>query len=106
MEDAIADPEGAVKISVAAIDAAGNQNYLTEQGELYRWKAELKVVQESTPAGEPIGLIDPAVFDNEYAAYMEAGVWPDGAPADGKAYDEALARGLYDADGKVIWPAG
>ena len=106
MENAIADPEGAVKIAVAAIDSAGNQNYLTEQGELYRWKAELKVVQASTPAGEPIGLIDPAVFDKEYAAYVAAGVWPKGAPKDNKSYDESLARGLYGADGKVIWPTG
>ena len=106
MEDAIGDPEGAVKIAVAAIDSAGNQNYLTEQGELYRWKAELKVVQASTPAGEPIGLIDPAAFDKEYAAYVAAGVWPKGAPKDNKSYDESLARGLYGADGKVTWPTG
>lgn len=105
MEDAIADPAGAVAILVKAIDAAGNQNYLTEQGELFRWKAELAVVQESTPTGEPVGLIDPAVFDNEYAAYVAAGGWPDGAPTDAKYYDAALAKSLYGADGKVIWPA-
>jgi hypothetical protein len=32
-------------------------------------------------------------------------VWPDGAPVDGKDYDETIARSLYGADGKVIWPA-
>ncbi|MCU1366001.1 MAG: hypothetical protein JWN39_1640 [Ilumatobacteraceae bacterium] len=106
MEDAIADPAGAVKISVAAIDAAGNQNYLTAAGELFRWNAELKVVQASTPSGEPVGLIDPAVFDAEYKAYVAAGVWPKGAPVNGNDYDESVAKGLYDASGKVIWPAG
>ncbi|MEO6125785.1 MAG: ABC transporter substrate-binding protein [Ilumatobacteraceae bacterium] len=104
MEDTIADPDGAVAASVAAIDAAGNQNYLTEAGERYRLGEELQLVQDGTPSGEPIGLIDPAVFDAEYAAYVDAGVWPDGAPKDGKYYDTKLAAGLYGTDGKVTWP--
>ena len=58
-----------------------------------------------TPEGEPVGLIDPALFAAEYAAYVDAGVWPDGAPEDTMPFDAALAAGLYDADGKVIWPA-
>jgi hypothetical protein len=32
-------------------------------------------------------------------------VWPKGAPENGNDYDEALAKSLYGADGKVIWPA-
>ena len=31
------------------------------------------------------------MFDAEYAAYVEAGVWPDGAPDDGEYYDAELA---------------
>lgn len=106
MEDAIADPEGAVKIALKLIDAAGNANYLTQEGETYRLTQEIGVVKASTPAGEPVGLIDPAVFDNEYKTYVDAGVWPKGAPTDGKYYDAALAKSLYGKDGKVIWPAG
>jgi ABC-type nitrate/sulfonate/bicarbonate transport system substrate-binding protein len=105
MEDTIADPAGAVTTSVAAIDAAGNQNYLTEAGETYRLSRELALVADGTPAGDPVGLIDPALFDDEYAAYGKAGVWPDGAPVNGDYYDEGLARSLYGPDGKVIWPA-
>ena len=41
MEDAIADPAAAVALSVEQIDAAGNQNFLTEEGETYRWQQEL-----------------------------------------------------------------
>ena len=78
MEDAIADPEAAVDMSVDMIDAAGNTNFLTKEGELFRWQAELAEVQKGTPEGEPVGLIDPAVFAAEYAAYVAAGVWPDG----------------------------
>lgn len=105
MEDAIADPEAAVDMSVTMIDAAGNQNFLTKEGELFRWEAELAEVLKSTPEGEPVGLIDPARFAAEYAAYVDAGVWPDGAPEDTMPFDAAIAAALYDADGKVIWPA-
>ena len=104
MEDTIADPAAAVAASVTAIDAAGNQNFLTEAGESYRLGEELQLVLDGTPSGTPVGLIDPAVFDAEYAAYVEAGVWPDDVPEDGKYYDTELAAGLYGDDGKVVWP--
>jgi ABC-type nitrate/sulfonate/bicarbonate transport system substrate-binding protein len=104
MEDAIADPEGAVKLSVAQIDAAGNQNFLTEEGETYRWTQELGVVLASTPQGQPVGLIDPGLFRAEYDAYVEAGVWPDGAPEYTESFDPAPAAAAYGPDGQVIWP--
>jgi hypothetical protein len=88
------------------INAAGNQYYLTEAGETFRWNAEIKVLKASTPTGEPVGLIDPDILTNEYSTYVAAGVWPKGAPTDGKDYLPEVARGVYDASGKVIWPAG
>jgi ABC-type nitrate/sulfonate/bicarbonate transport system substrate-binding protein len=105
MADAIADPNAAVADSVKLIDAAGNSNFLTVEGETFRWNQEIVVVKASTPAGEPIGIIDPKVFDAEYAAYVKAGVWPKGAPTDGHDYDADLAKSLYDSSGTVIWPA-
>ena len=104
MEDAIADPEAAVAASIEQIDAAGNQSFLTFDGELFRWNAELAEIQASTPEGENIGVIDPAVFEEEYTSYVEAGVWPDGAPDDTKPYDETIAAGVYGDDGAVAWP--
>ncbi|MEO5723455.1 MAG: ABC transporter substrate-binding protein [Ilumatobacteraceae bacterium] len=105
MEDAIADPAAAVATAVAKIDAAGNQAFLTAEGETFRWAQERKVIAASTPAGMPVGVIDPAGLTAEYNAYKEAGVWPKGAPDDYHAYDADLAKSLYDANGKVIWPA-
>jgi NitT/TauT family transport system substrate-binding protein len=104
MEDAIADPAGAVALSVAQIDAGGNQNFLTEEGETYRWTQEMQAVLDSTPAGEPVGLIDGDVFKAEYDAYVSAGVWPDGAPEYTESYSDSPAKAAYGADGKVIWP--
>ena len=71
---------GAVAISVALVNANGNANLLTLVGETYRWTQEFKVVTASTPKGEPVGLIDPGLLSTEYKAYVEAGVWPKGAP--------------------------
>jgi len=102
MEDAIADPAGAVAIAIKQIDAAGNAYYLTEAGETYRWQQESAEVLKGNPDGN-VGSIDPAVFENEIAAYTEAGVFAEAPSTDG-TYDADLAASLYDADGKVIWP--
>lgn len=103
MEDAIADIPGAVEIAVQQIEGAGNQAFLTLEGETYRWEQESKAVLDSTPAGEPVGLIDPDLLRAEYDAYVEAGVWPEGAPDYGEYFDTEVASAAYDADGKVIW---
>lgn len=99
MEDAVADPAGAVKNSVAKINAAGNQNFLTEAGETFRWKQELAEVVKGL-GGKPIGVIVPAVFDNEIASYTAAGVIKVPDP---KAYDDKIAASVYGADGKVTF---
>lgn len=103
MEDAATDPVAAVKLSMSAIDAAGNQAFLTEAGETFRWTQELAEVMKGTPNG-PLGLIDPAVFEAEVAAYTDAGIFVAAPSMDG-TYDAELAASLFGDDGKVIWPA-
>jgi len=104
--DAVADPAGAVALAIKRINAAGNQNYLTQEGETYRWQQESAVVQRGTPAGEPVGLVDEAVLKAEVDAYAKIGVFKGAAPATEGTYDATVARGVYDAGGKVIWPTG
>lgn len=104
MADAIADPEAAAQVAFEAIEAAGNQNFLVLEGETFRWQAEMAEVIAGTPEGEPVGLIDPDLFQAEYDAYVEAGVWPDDAPEYGEYFDADLAASLYDDNGEVIWP--
>ena len=99
MEDAAADPKAAVAISVAKINAAGNQAFLTEAGETNRWNAELAEVKIGL-GGQPIGTIIPAVLDAEIAAYTAAGIL---SVPDPKAYDATIVPKLYGADGKVIF---
>jgi len=106
MEDALANPTEAIKIAVDNIDAAGNEMFLTLQGETYRWTNESAMITASTPAGEPVGIIHGDQLDKEYQTYLDAGVWPKDPPKNGKFYDESIAKKLYDADGKVIFPTG
>jgi len=102
-EEAVAHPDEAVATSVKAINAAGNQNFLTEQGEKYRWQQESALVQSSS-GGKPVGIIDAALLKSEIDAYAKAGVFTKGTPSTDGTYDEKLAAELYDSSGKLIWP--
>jgi ABC-type nitrate/sulfonate/bicarbonate transport system substrate-binding protein len=99
MEDAVADPAGAVKISVAQINAAGNQAFLTEAGETFRWNAELAEVKKGL-GGQPIGTVIPEVLMAETTAYTDAGILNVPDP---KSYDASIVPKLYGADGRVIF---
>jgi NitT/TauT family transport system substrate-binding protein len=104
-EDAVADPTSAVAISIKEINAAGNQNFLTTQGETYRWQQESAIVKRGTPAGEPPGLVDGSILQNEVAFYAKANIFPNGAPSTSGTYDEQVARGVFGPGGALIWPA-
>jgi len=103
LADAIADPAAAVAASVALINTAGNQNHLTEEGETFRWQTESKMVVDGTPAGQPLGLVDPVQLKAEVDAYSAAGVFESPVSMDG-TYDADLVKGVYGPDNKVIWP--
>jgi len=103
--DAVRDPAGAVAISIKEIDAAGNQNFLTEAGEAFRWQQESAIVGRGTPADAPVGLIDPTRLQAEVDAYAKAGVFTGGAPSTTGTYDEKVAQGVF-ANGALVWPTG
>jgi ABC-type nitrate/sulfonate/bicarbonate transport system substrate-binding protein len=101
--DAVRDPAGAVAISIKAINAAGNQNFLTEQGEKYRWQQESAIVGRGSPADGTVGLIDPTRFTNEVDSYAKAGVFTNGTPKTDGTYDPSVAAGVY-RNGALVWP--
>ena len=103
MEDAIADPDAASQTAVDLINANGNENFLSPEGEQFRWRTESELVTEFTPEGEPIGLIDPAALQAQLDAYDAIGIFTEKPPIEG-TYDEALIAGVYGDDGKVVWP--
>jgi NitT/TauT family transport system substrate-binding protein len=104
LADAVADPDAAVEACLQLIETAGNQNHLTADGERFRWRTESKLVTSSTPAGQPLGLVDPPALEREVAAYAAVGAMTAPPTLTG-TYDAQLVKGVYDAAGTVIWPA-
>ncbi len=101
MEDAIADPDAAVAASLELIRAGGNKNFLSEEGESFRWQVEKDLVEQAK-GDLPIGVIDPALLQAEVDAYTEAGVF-DTAPSIDGTYSVELAAEAYGPDGKVTF---
>jgi NitT/TauT family transport system substrate-binding protein len=104
-EEAVRDPASAVAVAIKDINAAGNQNFLTAAGETFRWQQESSIAQRGTPAGQPVGLIDPSIFKSEVAAYAKAGIFPDGTPATDGTYNADVAAGVFSGT-TLAWPAG
>ncbi len=103
--DAIADPAGAVALSLKEINAAGNQNYLTAEGENYRWQQESAIVDKGTPPGQVPGLVDPGILTAEVDAYAKAGVYQNGTPSTEGTFDADVANGVLK-NGVLVWPSG
>ncbi|MFW2334629.1 ABC transporter substrate-binding protein [Ilumatobacter sp.] len=107
LADAIADPAGAAATAVELINGGGNPNFLSPEGEMFRWETDARLITATTPAGSHPGVPDPAGLAAEIAAYDAVGVYgDDGAPPVDGRFDADLVAGLYDADGTVIWPDG
>lgn len=104
LNDAIADPAAAAAVAVALINGNGNPNFLSEEGETFRWKTDAGLIVSTTPDGMFPGTVAAAELAAEIAAYAAAGVYPNGTPStDGRFADDLVAN-LYDADGTIIWP--
>ncbi len=102
METALADPKAAVADSLELIRAGGNKNFLTDEGETYRFGVESKLVVDAK-GSLPIGVIDPKLFADEVASYTAAGSFT-APPTLDRTYVVDVAKDVYGPDGKVIWP--
>ena len=105
LADAIDDPEGAAQISVDRINAGGNPNFLSPEGEVFRWTTDAALISSLTPSGTGYGVPQAGALQAELDAYAEIGLF-DGTAPDAVAVlgDDIITR-IYDADGQVIWPA-
>jgi NitT/TauT family transport system substrate-binding protein len=105
LADAIADPAAAAAIAVDLINGNGNPNFLSPEGETFRWATDARLIADTTPADSFPGVPDAAALESEIAAYDAVGVYAaTGAPMVEGRFDPDLLAGLYAADGSVIWP--
>ncbi|MGA7756609.1 MAG: ABC transporter substrate-binding protein [Ilumatobacteraceae bacterium] len=105
LDDAIADPEAAAQISVDRINAGGNPNFLSPEGEVFRWTTDAALISSLTPEGTGYGVPQAGALQAELDAYAEIGLFDGTAPDAVAVLGDEIIVGIYDADGQVIWPA-
>ena len=106
LADAIDDPAAAATIAVDLINGNGNPNYLSPEGETYRWTIDAQLITDTTPVDSHPGVPDPEALAAEIAAYDAVGVYAEtGVPEVDGRFDDTLLAGLYADDGSVIWPS-
>jgi ABC-type nitrate/sulfonate/bicarbonate transport system substrate-binding protein len=105
LADAIADPAAASAIAVELINGNGNPNFLSPEGETFRWETESQLIVDTTPDGTNIGVPDPAVLQDELDTYAEVGLFGDGdTPKAEDWIDASLIASVYADDGSIIFP--
>ena len=105
LDTAIADPEAAANIAVELINAGGNPNFLSPEGEVFRWTTDAATITGLTPDGTPVGMPDIEMLQTELDTYAETGLFgedetPDAADVVGLDLMERIHDGSV-----VIWPA-
>ncbi len=106
LTDAIADPTAAAEAAVALITSNGNPNFLSPEGEVFRWETEAQLVLEGTPEGIGLGVPDQTALQNEVDAYAAVGLFGDvPAPTALDYIAGGLASGVYDDAAEVVWPS-
>lgn len=103
LADAIDDPDAATAIAVELINGNDNPNFLSPEGEEFRWRVESELVAGT--AELPAGVIDPDLLQAEVDAYADVGMFGDETPDLEGTYVDVLTE-VYADDGTVIWPSG
>jgi ABC-type nitrate/sulfonate/bicarbonate transport system substrate-binding protein len=106
LDDAIADPNAAAAVAVDRINEGGNPNYLSPEGETFRWTTDAALISSLTPSGTGYGVPQSGALQNELDTYAEIGLFGDADAPDANALlgDDMIVR-IYDGDGQVIWPS-
>ncbi|MBA3287093.1 MAG: ABC transporter substrate-binding protein [Acidimicrobiia bacterium] len=106
LADALAEPDAASAIALQRIDDNGNPNFLSPEGETFRWRSDVDKMLDETADGPPPGVIEVDLLQAELDAYSDVGLFGDaGAPPASDFVAADLAAGIYDDTGTVIWPS-
>ena len=104
LADVIADPEAAANTAVELINSSGNPNFLSPEGEVFRWTTDAALISELTPTGTGFGVPDVAALQNELDTYAEVGLFGDLETPNAADYLSDILDRVYD-DAVVIWPS-
>jgi hypothetical protein len=105
LQAAIADPAAAAAAAVALVVANGNPNFLSPEGEIFRWATEAVLISSRTRPATAPGTPDPDLLLIELETYAEVGFFGSGTPSELLRHvDPSLAIGVTRPDGQIIWP--
>ncbi len=106
LADAVADPTAAANTAVDLINENGNPNFLSPEGEVFRWETESALITETTPDGTPLAMPTVEDLQVELDTYAGIGLFGEGATAPDAAGYLALGpiSAVYDDTATVIWP--
>lgn len=104
LHDAVADPDAAVDIAIGLSTAAGNPNYLTEEGERFRWQTDSETLRSAVTDDAPLGVPVLELLQAELDAHAAVGIYPDGAPDAATFVATDPISSIYDDSGTLIWP--
>jgi NitT/TauT family transport system substrate-binding protein len=103
MEWAMENQEDAVAHCFELINAAGNPNFLAEEGEGFRWTTESALIEETTPEGYAVGQLVTPRLGEEVDALTEVGVFAE-QPDHESMFDTSVVDDLVDSEGELSWP--
>lgn len=102
---AIDDPALASGAAVDLVNEGGNPNFLSPEGEVFRWAIEAELIASTTPDGVAPGTPDPDQLTVEVDTYAEVQFFGgDTSPSVADHVDAGLARAVTNPGGTVIWP--
>jgi ABC-type nitrate/sulfonate/bicarbonate transport system substrate-binding protein len=104
LEDAVTDPDAAAAATVDLLTANGNPNFLSPEGEAFRWGTESALILDGTPEGMGLGVPDVEALQTETDTYSSVGYFGDGVMPDAGDYASDLASSVYGESATLIWP--
>ncbi|TNM68474.1 ABC transporter substrate-binding protein [Streptomyces sp. NP160] len=90
-------------VQAAAEKSGGSSGFDVTHNEQV-FTTESKLVADSTPAGEPIGYVDPAALTAEGQVLVGSGEL-ESVPDPASVFDDSYLRAVVGSDGAVVWPS-
>ncbi|MGQ7297433.1 ABC transporter substrate-binding protein [Quadrisphaera sp. KR29] len=88
----------------AAADRSGGGSGFDVTHNEQVFTTESQLVADSTPAGQPIGFVDPAALAAEGEVLVGSGEL-ESVPDPASVFDDSYLRAVVGSDGAVAWPA-